>query len=164
MKKALRALNEKWELEGKSKLEVRIGINTGEAIVGNFGSKDRFDYTVMGDTVNIASRLESSANKTYGTSVMVAGFETKISKENFSRFYFRKVDTVFLPGKNEPVDLYEIMGLSEGEEGEVKALIEVYSKGLNAYKNKNYSEAIIHFEKLTEDTPTKINLQTSQKL
>lgn len=164
MKKALKTLHEKWEKEGKALLEFRVGINTGEAIVGNFGSVDRFDYTAMGDTVNTASRLESSANKTYGTSIIVAGFEKNASGEELSRVIMRELDNVLLPGKNEPIKLYELLCLSENLTQEIKNLIKIYATGLDAYKNRNWQLAIDNFRLLENDLPSKIMLARCQKL
>lgn len=164
MKKALKTLHEKWEKEGKALLEFRVGINTGEAIVGNFGSVDRFDYTAMGDTVNTASRLESSANKTYGTEIIVAGFENNSSGEELSKVIMRELDSVLLPGKNEPVKLYELLCLSEKLTQEIRNIIKIYATGLEAYKNKNWQTAIDNFKLLENDLPSKIMLSRCQKL
>ncbi len=145
MQKALKELHLKWQTEGRPLIEIRIGINTGEAIVGNFGSANRFDYTVMGDTVNTASRLESSANKTYGTSIIVAGFDGQPKLENF---ILRELDTVYLPGKKVPVKLFELSGLAT--ESEKKQLAEQYASALNAYRTKNWPAAIAIFQTLKD--------------
>jgi adenylate cyclase len=158
MKKALAILHKKWEPEGKPLLEFRIGINTGEAIVGNFGSADRFDYTVMGDTVNVASRLESSANKTYGTKIMASGFE------NSDQIVVREIDIVLLPGKTEPVKLYELICTATELTEELKTAIQTYAAGLEAYRNKDFTTAIANFEKLATDPPAQIMLARCQAL
>lgn len=158
MRKALAILHKKWEPEGKPLLEFRIGINTGEAIVGNFGSADRFDYTVMGDTVNVASRLESAANKTYGTKIMASGFEKS------DQIVVREIDIVLLPGKAEPVKLYEIICTSKELTEELKTVIQTYSAGLEAYRKKDFTTAIANFEKLPTDPPAQVLLARCQKL
>ena len=160
MKKALARLHQKWEPEGKPLLEFRIGINTGSAIVGNFGSKDRFDYTVMGDTVNTASRLESSANKTYGTRIIASGSGFATSDQ----IVVREIDTVLLPGKAEPVQLFELICTTTEATEETRNLIETYAKGLSSYRKKDFTTAISHFEKLQQDPPAQVMLARCQKL
>lgn len=165
MRKALVNLHTKWAQEGKPLIEFRIGINTGEALVGNFGSKDRFDFTVMGDTVNTASRLESSANKTYGTSTIVAGFENiNSTTPQLQNFTIRELDTVYLPGKKEPVKLYELIGLASEATEESTKLIKTYTQGLAAYRCKDFLTAIKEFQLIPNDKPAQILLARCQKL
>lgn len=165
MRKSLVNLHTKWAQEGKPLIEFRIGINTGEALVGNFGSKDRFDFTVMGDTVNTASRLESSANKTYGTSTIVAGFENiNASTPQLQNFTIRELDTVYLPGKKEPVKLYELLGLASEATDETAKLIKNYTQGLAAYRCKDFLTAIKEFQLIPNDKPAQILLARCQKL
>lgn len=165
MRKALVNLHAKWATEGKPLIEFRIGINTGEALVGNFGSKDRFDFTVMGDTVNTASRLESSANKTYGTSTIVAGFENiNSTTPQLQNFTIRELDTVYLPGKKEPVKLYELLGLASEATPEIQNLVKTYTQGLAAYRCKDLATAIKNFQLIPNDKPAQILLARCQKL
>lgn len=165
MRKALVNLHTKWATEGKPLIEFRIGINTGEALVGNFGSKDRFDFTVMGDTVNTASRLESSANKTYGTSTIVAGFEAiNSTSPQLQNFTIRELDTVYLPGKKEPVKLYELLGLASEATAEIQNTIKTYTQGLAAYRCKDFATAIKNFQLISSDKPAQILLARCQKL
>lgn len=164
MKKALINLHKKWANEGKPLIEFRIGINTGEAIVGNFGSANRLDYTAMGDTVNTASRLESSANKTYGTTMMLAGYEGVIKPEHLEQFLMRELDTVLLPGKNEPVKLFELITMKKEASSEEKIRTETYAKGLAAYRAKNFTMAIEAFTSLPNDAPSNVMLARCQTL
>lgn len=182
MRKALISLHEKWAKEGKPLIEFRIGINTGEALVGNFGSADQFNFTVMGDMVNTASRLESAANKAYGTKMIVAGFENitglESARANLSpgttsqssqsaitqNFTLRELDIVYLPGKKEPVKLFELLGLASETTEEIQNLLKFYSQGLAAYRCKDFATAIKNFQLIPNDKPSQILLSRCQKL
>lgn len=160
MRQTLAQLHQKWQAEGKPLIQFRLGINTGEAIVGNFGSENRFDYTVMGDTVNTASRLESSANKAYNTQIIVAGITPEVAQ----KFLLRELDTVLLPGKNEPITIYELIGSKQNASPQTTQKIQTYAQGLKAYRAKDFLNAIKFFQALPEDKPAKIMLDRSQKL
>lgn len=102
MQQAMRDLQPQFQALGVDVLKLRIGVNSGPAIIGNMGSDLRFDYTAIGDTVNLASRLEG-ANKAYGTGIMLAGSTAGIVRE---RIPLRQIDRVRVKGKNVPVDVY----------------------------------------------------------
>jgi adenylate cyclase len=107
MAAALRELNREWEREQRPTLRIGIGINTGPMIFGNMGSSTRFDYTVIGDAVNLGSRVEG-LNKTYGTTILLSEFtRAQIGDEFASRL--REVDTTRVRGRQEPVRLYELI-------------------------------------------------------
>jgi adenylate cyclase len=168
MRSALLKLHEKWGTEGKPLIEFRIGINTGEALVGNFGSETRFDYTVMGDTVNTASRLESAANKAYGTHVCVAGGTTDAAAAN--NFIVRELDSVLLPGKKEAVKIYELLGLKNlADAPQLQEEANTYHSALAAYRCKDFASAIQKFSQLgggdpAADSAAQIMLERCQKL
>ncbi|HRW98771.1 MAG TPA: adenylate/guanylate cyclase domain-containing protein [Cyclobacteriaceae bacterium] len=159
MQKSLRLLHEKWQKEGKPLIEIRIGINTGESIIGNFGSEGRFDYTAMGDTVNTASRLESSANKTYGTHLIAAKSKGGIPPETLNKFLVREIDNVLLSGKSDAVTLYELIARIEEATGDQKALVTAYSQALQAYRAKDFLKASEGFKSLVDDGPSKVMME-----
>ena len=136
MMKKLETLRADWGKRGLPGVDIRIGINTGIMSVGNFGSDQRFDYTVMGDNVNLASRLEG-ANKTYGTNIVISEYTRAALGE---RFYCRFLDLVRVKGKEVPVRIYE--PLCEGEpEPELKKKTEDFAEALRHYANREFQEA-----------------------
>ena len=129
-------------------IKARIGMNTGEVTVGNMGSRDRFNYTVLGDAANLASRLEG-ANKAFGTYAM-------ISEETWSKtegqFVGRELGQLRVVGREKPVRVYEIMGFT-GEP--LPAFIPDYERGLKLCTEANWSEALKLFEKYPDDPPSR---------
>ena len=102
---ALTELNKDLKVEGLPQINIGIGINTGDALVGNMGSEQRFDYSVIGDAVNLASRLESSS-KTLGKTLVI-GDETSKTIEN--NFRFEYIDSIIVKGKSEKIKVYTIL-------------------------------------------------------
>lgn len=105
MIKSLKVLQSKWRSEGKSVLEVGIGVNTGDMVVGNMGSLDRMDYTVIGDNVNLASRLEG-LTKEYDTQIIISEYTYNIVKEQIETKYLGEVK---IKGKAKPVKIYSVV-------------------------------------------------------
>lgn len=145
-------------------LNIRVGLATGDAIVGNMGSSERFDYTAMGDTVNTASRLEG-ANKFYKTGILVGPGTREAASAGV---LFRQVDTVCLKGKDNPIGIYEVMGTAEGASEEGKKLVEEWHRALEAYKAGDWKKAEAGMkavlEKLPEDGPAKTLLARMAEL
>ncbi|MGD1044111.1 MAG: adenylate/guanylate cyclase domain-containing protein [Bacteroidota bacterium] len=143
MQKRLEVLRPKWTKEGKPPLSVRIGINTGIMIVGNMGGKDRFDYTVIGDSVNLASRIES-ANKQYKSNIMISDFTYMHVK---SKVIVRELDLIQVKGKTEPVKVYELLGTPGMEMTEnQRQSLEMYHEGLKFYRLRKWEEAIAYMQ------------------
>lgn len=138
----LRAMRIQWEAQNYPFLDIGIGINSGEMVVGNMGSQDRFDYTVIGDEVNLASRLEG-VNKQYGTNILISDNTYKLLKDQ--PFIVRELDRITVKGKKEPVTIYELIG--EGTPSpEVQDFIKTFEEGLKEYRNQNWDKAVSYFE------------------
>jgi adenylate cyclase len=153
-------LRNAWKERGGPEFHARTGINTGMMVVGNMGSRDRFDYTVIGDSVNLASRLEGTA-KEYGVSVII-GPETyeKVSSD----FVTRELDLIRVKGKLKPVRIFELIGIKGEalEPARLKAL-ELFSMGLEAYREMSWDGALDCFEKAValhaKDGPSQVYRQ-----
>ena len=105
----LHALNVRWAAEGRPTLDIGIGINTGPMIAGNIGSDQIMSYTVIGDAVNLGSRLES-LNKQYGTRIIISD----VTRSHLTRDYpFRPLGDVVVKGKTQPVAIFEVVGRTQ---------------------------------------------------
>ncbi|MFH1488577.1 MAG: adenylate/guanylate cyclase domain-containing protein [Pseudomonadota bacterium] len=149
------SLSLKFQQTGRPGIKTRIGLNTGRAVVGNIGSERRFNYTLIGDEVNLASRLEG-ANKHYGTFLMISQstFE-KVKTE----FLTRELDLLRVKGKERPVKVYEVIGFKgDGINGSPAKMLDLYSQGLSAYGERSWSKALGLFQdalsNLPEDGPS----------
>ena len=109
MLKKVKELDEKWVKEGKPSIQIGVGVNTGEVFVGNIGSEKRMEYTVIGDTVNLASRLESY-NKTYKTKMLISSSTYEASKDYIEA---NKISDVEIRGKANKMDIYEVIDTKE---------------------------------------------------
>ena len=149
MQKRLSELREVWKTSGKPELYMRIGLCTGPAVVGNMGSKTRMDYTMMGDTVNIASRLEG-VNKIYGIYMLIS--ETTFRKAG-DKIMAREIDSINVVGKKAPVTVYQLLGYKKDIGESMNKTIDNYSSGLCAYRNQDWEKAESFFKAVLELTP-----------
>jgi len=144
MKDSLVALNATLLSEGLPELKPRTGLNTGLMTVGNMGSSRRFDYTMMGSSVNLASRLEG-VNKVYGTWIMASRATVEAAGEEF---IFRELDTIRVVGQKTPVDIFELLGYRESVPVEAARLASSYAEALAAYREGSFDRALGMFEAL----------------
>ena len=149
MSEALNKLNESLDRKGENKLSIGIGINSGECIVGNMGSEKRFDYTVLGDAVNLASRLEGQSGN-YGMQIIL-GEETikKISKDAYLQF---ELDLISVKGKSEPTSIFTVFN-SWNAEVAYEVFYEEHMDFLKNYRNKNWDKAKQHIDKYRLSIP-----------
>ena len=157
MKHALDRLKEQWAQEGKEPIKTTVGLNSGPMIAGNMGSASRFNYTIMGDSVNLSARILGAANQ-YGVSFLCSEMTYERAKD---RIVVRLVDDIVVVGKTEPIKVYEIMGSVETPPDEAtRKCIEAYESGFKLYTERKWDEAIARFrsalEAVPDDGPSKV--------
>jgi len=163
MMEELKILQKKWAEEDRPVLNIGVGVNSGDMVVGNMGSEMRFDYTVMGDSVNLGSRLEG-INKQYGTNIIISEFTYEAVK---NVLFCRELDAVKVKGKKLPVRIYELIG--EKKEAEKWGnTVSLFEEGLAKYKQGLWDEAIEIFQKVLEirpvDAPSHLYIERCQSL
>ena len=137
-----------------TQMQTRIGCNTGTATVGNMGALDRFNYTMMGDMVNLAARCESGA-KAYGAYIMVTE-ETKLSSEKTKDdIAFRYLDKIVVKGRSQPVAMYEPTGFMSELTQETQDCLDCFQQGIDKYLAQDWKGALNLFEKAKEMEPNK---------
>jgi adenylate cyclase len=142
-------LQKEWEEQGRPRLEIGLGINSGVAAVGNMGSILRYGYTAMGDAVNLASRLEG-LNKEYGTHIIVS--ESTFREVQNPALIFRELDLIRVKGKLQPVIIYELLWSSDGADS-LGELAQAFTQGRALYQSRQWAKGQAAFEEILKRWP-----------
>jgi adenylate cyclase len=157
MQRRMRILADEIKISGY-RLSMRVGINSGIVMAGNMGSEERFDFTVIGDNVNIASRLEA-VNKIYGTEIIIS--ESTMKKID-RKLTVRELDSVRVKGKRKGIKIFELI------DGEAGTFIEIFEEALNLYREGHFDAALKKFrevlEKNLEDKPSRLFIERCEYL
>jgi len=151
MQKRQVELREKWRQEGDwpdivYEMKTRIGLNSGPAIIGNMGSRRRFNYTMMGDTVNLAARSESGA-KSYGVFTMITGETKAMAEKQKDNIAFRFLDKIVVKGRTLPAEVYEVVGFKNELSAQTQECLTVFQQGIERYLAQDWDGAKALFER-----------------
>jgi adenylate cyclase len=159
MQSRLAELNQAWRAAGKPTIEIGVGLNTGRVIVGNMGSERRFDYTIIGDDVNLASRLES-LTKYYGVGVLIS----EATKNQLGdKFLLRPLDRVAVKGKKDAVKIFEVVSLTTQATEEQLAWVARFESALKAYYRRDWAGAEKMFREFGADKTSQVFIERCQK-
>ncbi len=151
----LEQINKEWSENNLPNIDIGIGINTGEAVVGNMGADIRFDYTAIGDTVNLAARLEGQT-KYYGTNIIISESTKQDLEQNpgvSTQFPYRlrELDLIKVKGKIKPIPIYQL--IMPGDKLDNDKILDSYSSALANYRNRNFNESLRLFRLILEEVP-----------
>jgi len=149
----LREKNKEWQAEGKPALPTRIGLHVGEVIVGNVGSSDRINYTTLGDSVNLASRLEA-IGKVYYCDIVVSESIRQLVKDEF---VFCPLDVMAVKGKKTPVKIFELIAVVGDElDMDYQQYEKDFEHAFSLYANANFAAALVEFESMQSSYDRKV--------
>ncbi len=162
MQRSISRMHERWRKEGKPIFKVRIGVNTGEVIVGNMGGVTRFDYTVIGDSVNLGARLEG-VNKQYRTNTIISEHTYRQVRDSVIA---RELDLLVVAGKTEPIRVFELIAMAGDHlSPERKEFLSLYNEGLACYRQRKWGDAMERFERALliepDDYPSRLYIERS---
>jgi len=146
MKRKLEELQAGWDERGLPKLNTRIGVNSGDVLVGNIGAPTRLNYTVMGDAVNLAARLEA-LNKEYATGILVGDDTARVVGD---AMVLRPIEFVAVKGKAQAVLIHELVGEKGEVDEETLAAIALHAEALDLYKGRDFEAAAAKFDEVAE--------------
>ena len=153
MRRELRALNERWFAEGIAPFAIGIGINQGDVLGGNIGSQEKADPTVIGDAVNLASRLEA-LTRIYGADILLGPAATEFVRDDY---HLRSVARVQVKGKTEPVEIAALIGArNETLDAEYLRHLETYERAFQKFRQRDFREAKILFSQFLEFYPNDV--------
>lgn len=158
IRKAMRKEQEKDQKEGTQPISMGIGINSGKVVFGPVGSSTRKDFTSIGDTVNLAARLEG-ANKEYGSKTIIS---EAVYEQLQGAFICRELDYITVKGKTEPVRIYEILQSAKDSTEKLYDIKKLFEAGLNAYRKKQWKTAEKYFTECNQkydDAPSQVFLR-----
>ncbi len=150
MRAQLKLLHTRWEEADIPKLEMGVGINTGPMVYGNTGSTERFDFTVLGDAVNLASRLEG-ANKEYGSNVIVS--DDTLDAATQGSFVVRFLDMIEVQGKSQPAEIYELLGTTQSVDASVREGVHAWESAMSLYRAHDFALAEQAFRRILAANP-----------
>ncbi len=153
--KRINKLNHKWQSQGKAPFNIRIGINCGVAVVGNMGSEERMNYTALGDSVNLASRLEG-INKFYNTQIIIS---ESVYDRLDGTFVTRPIDFVGVKGKEKPIKIYELIGITSGQQDlcvpkRYQEFCMDFEHAFNKYTAQKFEDALKEFKEIKQNNDT----------
>jgi adenylate cyclase len=158
--KRLEELRPEFIKKSGHELFMRIGLNSGPAVVGNMGSHSRFDYTAMGDTINMASRLEGAC-KQYSIPILIGDNTYQMAKDAVSA---REVDLIRVVGKSKPERVYQILEEKSQASPDLEEMIETFHRALDLYRNKKWDDAMNLFNSIKDDKLSAVYIARVQQL